>query len=81
MRKRLFMLAFAALLIPTIPVNAQEVDVDEAVVIEIAEAQDDTVSPCADILEWRYKIENYKVYKRLYNRSTGEWVGDWILCE
>ena len=36
----------------------------------------------ADILEWRVKIENGKLYKRLYNTSTMEWVGDWIyVCD
>ncbi len=29
--------------------------------------------------EWRYKIENGKIYKRLMDTSTGQWLGDWIL--
>lgn len=31
-----------------------------------------------DILRWIYKTENGKVYKRLYNASTGNWAGEWI---
>lgn len=31
------------------------------------------------IYEWRYKKENGHIYKRLYNCTTGYWVGDWIL--
>ena len=34
--------------------------------------------PCSEIIEWRYKIEDGKVYKRLYNYSRAEWIGDWI---
>ena len=30
------------------------------------------------MIEWRIKIENNKIYKRLYNVTTDEWVGDWI---
>lgn len=38
----------------------------------------DVAAPCSDIIEWRYKIEDGKVYKRLYNYSRAEWEGDWI---
>lgn len=38
----------------------------------------DSISPRSDIIRWVYKIENGKVYKRLYNSSIGVWVGDWI---
>ena len=37
-----------------------------------------TISVYADILQWIYKVEDSKIYRRLYNGSTGEWIGDWI---
>lgn len=37
-----------------------------------------TAQPQLDIIEYRYICVNYKVYKRLYNYSTGNWIGDWI---
>ncbi len=40
----------------------------------------DMVMPMADVLVWRYKVVKGITYKRLYNRSTGNWVGDWIKC-
>ena len=40
---------------------------------------DSKISPMSDAIEWRYKIENGKVYKRLYNYTTQQWIGDWIL--
>lgn len=33
----------------------------------------------SDDIRWVIKTENGKTYKRLYNFSTGEWIGDWIL--
>lgn len=42
-----------------------------------AETLNETSTPRADILEWRYKKINGKVYKRLYNASTNTWVGGW----
>lgn len=44
----------------------------EAAVVE------DTVSPCSDICEWQYKIENNKLYKRLFNCTACIWLTDWI---
>lgn len=38
----------------------------------------ETVQPQADIIEWIYETRGTKVYKRLYNATTGNWVGDWI---
>lgn len=41
-----------------------------------------TIQPRQDRIEYRYKIEDGKLYKRLYNYSTGEWIGDWIyVCD
>lgn len=41
-----------------------------------------TVQPRQHDIEYRYKIENGKLYKRLYDYSTGEWLGEWIyVCD
>lgn len=41
-------------------------------------SEKESVVPCADVLQWQYKVEDGKLYKRLYNNTTGNWVGDWI---
>lgn len=38
-----------------------------------------TITPFSDILEWRYKVEDGKLYRRLYNRSRNVWIGEWEL--
>ncbi|RKD34985.1 hypothetical protein [Lacrimispora algidixylanolytica] len=35
----------------------------------------------AQIIEWRYKTVNGKMYRRQYNYSRKKWVGDWELCD
>ncbi len=38
-----------------------------------------TIRPLAHIIDWRYKIEDGKMYKGLYNYTTQQWVGEWTL--
>ncbi len=42
------------------------------------ELYENSVTPRSDIKEWIYKVENGKIYKRLYNSSTDTWLTDWI---
>ena len=37
-----------------------------------------TIEARADIIEWRYKLKNGRVYKRRYNYTKQKWIGDWI---
>lgn len=49
---------------------------------QAASGTEATVQPRQDCIEYRYKIEDGKLYKRLYNYSTGNWIGDWIyVCD
>ena len=45
--------------------------------VEAANANE-MVAPCSDIIEWRYKIVDNKLYRRLFNYTTSNWVGEWI---
>lgn len=38
-----------------------------------------SISPQANIIEWRYKVENGNLYKRQYDCTNDEWIGSWIL--
>jgi len=37
----------------------------------------ETVAPCSDVIQWRYKEENGKLWRRLYNYTTANWIGSW----
>lgn len=41
---------------------------------------DGQIVPYSYIIDWRYKSENNKVYRRLYNYSKQQWIGEWELC-
>jgi hypothetical protein len=47
--------------------------------VKLLMSEDTTVSPLSDIIEWRYKEQNGKLYKRLFNYTKEKWVGDWQL--
>lgn len=49
-----------------------------AITVEAAAATEDTVAPCSDSIEWQYKIEDGKLYKRLFNCTACIWLTDWI---
>lgn len=72
-KKLLIAVAFACITfsgLPFVPVGE----------VYAMEESTEGVMPMADQLEWRYKLKNGEWYKRLYNRSAGKWVGNWIKC-
>ncbi len=38
-------------------------------------------STYSEKIVWVVKIENGKKYRRLFNTTTGEYIGDWIPCD
>jgi len=37
----------------------------------------ETIAPRAHIIQYRYKEVGNKLYRRLFNYSTDNWVGEW----
>jgi hypothetical protein len=66
-------LAFTAL-----PVHAASTS-DVAVTVSDSDDSDEGITLYSDVLGWRTKEVNGKTYRRLYNYTRHEWVGDWIL--
>lgn len=54
------------------------VAVPETTIPVQAASAEEGISPCAEILEWVYATIDGKIYKRLVNCTTQQWVGDWI---
>ena len=48
---------------------AQELRIDKIAAVSYTRADD---------IRYRYAVINGKVYKRLYNYTTSEWIGNWI---
>lgn len=81
-----FLGALFAVVIISFPVHAAQseaeiMDLNTTSAAEVIsnEAAGEIV-PLADDIRWRYKTENGKVYKRLFNYTKQVWVGSWILA-
>lgn len=48
-----------------------------ALPVQAATAQEEAIMPMSDAISWMYKVENHKLYRRLYNHSTCNWIGEW----
>ena len=69
-----------AFIILTVLIASSITNVSQAYSYENISISDPSIiSPLADILEWRYKVDNGKLYKRLYNATEDTWIGQWIL--
>ncbi len=49
--------------------------------VETSQYAIEAVQPKADDIGWVFKEVNGQLYRRLYNFTTQEYIGDWILCE
>lgn len=61
-----------------LPVNASNSSDIPKIMSNPSQEKIDTYT---DKLEWRYKMINGSLYKRLYNSSKNRWETDWILVE
>ena len=42
-------------------------------------AEENDIVPHSDIIEYRYKVINGDLYRRLYNYTQEYWIGEWEL--
>lgn len=73
MKKKIKWLIYATLISSIIMCSAPVIAAQQKYMVVSAE-----IEPRTDIKEWRYKIENGNLYKRLYNYTRNRWETDWI---
>jgi len=80
LKKTILLTACAfSLSLPLLPATAA---VSAPEPIPQVQALPDSAVPYADNVYWVPKVENGKLYKRLYNASTDTWIGGWVyVCE
>lgn len=79
--KKLFAAALSAMVLAgAFSISALAAEPTTSNIADTVSVSEASVSPRADNIGWKYKVENGKKYKRLYNYNTKKWVGDWIEC-
>lgn len=81
--KIMLSLAVLTVSILMLPIDASAQSQDVASPVSITASQNsllDAYYPNANIIGWRYKSENGKMYRRQYNYSREKWIGEWELC-
>lgn len=77
MKKRLLCMLGVAIIMATAVPTALAADIPQAPVQQ--SSGESTISPCADIIEYKYRVENGKRQYRRWNRTRGYWVDPyWI---
>lgn len=61
------------------PAGAEEAAANPTV--QAQGGEEDGISPQSEEIIWVVTKINGKKYRRLYNTTTGKFIGDWILCE
>ena len=77
--KKLLSFIFTAIFSLSVFINTDDFSYPAYGTLSINSYSDNNISPLSDDIRWRYKIENGKKYKCLYNYTTEQWIGDWIL--
>lgn len=81
--KKMLSLAVLTVSILMLPIDASAQSQDVASPVSITSSHNsllDAYYPNANIIGWRYKSENGKMYRRQYNYSREKWIGEWELC-
>ena len=74
----LFLFSFIAIgLFSDLTVSAQNTTSKPSTVI----SEEDSSVYSGDVIVWKYKTMNGKLYKRKYNQTTKKWIGKWIQAE
>lgn len=78
--KRYFEFLTSVLFLLTIVLTIMPQDAMASSINMNAETNNEYTVTRSDIIDWRYKAENGKRYRRLYNYSKKQWIGEWELC-
>lgn len=66
-------------LLLTSVVSAKSVGIVAPKVVKSATfTSSDIVTPNAPEIVWIFKFINEELYKRQFNQTTGQWIGEWI---
>lgn len=75
-----FLACFLTVSFMGMQVSATSITSNNISVVKHGDIESKTIEPRKDKIDWVYKSEDGRVYRRLFNFSKNEWIGDWEVC-
>lgn len=81
MKNKMLMLSSILFLLSSAAAFTEDAYTDTSLIPSIAVSQEnnDTITPRSDAIIWRYKTIGSNTYRRKYNATKKQWIGDWEL--
>ncbi len=75
-----FLACFLTVSFMGMQVSATSITSNNISVVKHGDIESKNIEPRKDKIDWVYKSEDGRVYRRLFNFSKNEWIGDWEVC-
>lgn len=81
MKNKMLTLSSILFLLSSTVAFTEDVYTDTSLIPSIAVSQEnnDTITPRSDVIIWHYKTIGSNTYRRKYNATKKQWIGDWEL--
>lgn len=80
MKKKLTIILFVLFILsPTTAFAEVECTTAAPILSAVSANNTDSVIPLSDVIVWKVKVVNGKTYRRRYNATKKQWIGDWEL--
>ena len=78
--KRNILFGVSAIALSLMIVGTWEIPVHASEALGGVTASEEGIAPHSDMIEWRYKLIDGVLYRRLFNYTQECWVGEWEVC-
>lgn len=78
-KKLLIILAVISILSPTTVYAGEECTTASSIPSAISANNISSIMPLSDVIVWKIKVVGGKTYRRRYNSTKKQWIGEWEL--
>ena len=78
-KKIIILLSILSMLSPSTVFAEDICTITVPTTITDSENSTEVIMPMSDVIIWKYQIFGNKMYRRKYNKTKKQWIGDWEL--
>lgn len=79
MKKKLMIILFVLSILSPTTAFAEAECTTAPISSSVSANNTDSIMPLSDVIVWKVKVVNGKTYRRRYNATKKQWIGDWEL--